>query len=465
MGKSRFGIIGLGTMGGNLLLNIAEKGFAGVGYDPDPKKRDLLLENAGTSDVSVSASLDEFLDLLDTPKTVIVMVPASQVTPVMEELAESLGEGDLIIDCGNSFFRDSESRVATLEKTGIGFLGVGVSGGEEGARHGASIMVGGKAENFAIASDLLSAAAAISDGEVCCARVGDGGAGHFVKMVHNGIEYALMQSIAEAYHFLRTVHHLSNIEVADLFQKWNGGILESFLLDISAGILRKVDSETGKNLVDLVSDVAGQKGTGMWTSVTAMEFGIPIPSIDSAVAMRQISARKELRMRLAERLSLGIPGNAPRDSKIEDVEALLTVSFISAFAQGFALIKNGSDEMEYGIDLKTVASIWKGGCIIRSSLLRTISEAFGKAPIHLFESEAIAKILGSNIDSARKVVSDAFSSGLPFLTCSASIGYVDALTTSELPLNLIQAQRDHFGSHTYKRNDREGDFHTDDWLV
>jgi 6-phosphogluconate dehydrogenase len=464
MRKSRFGIIGLGTMGANLLLNIAEKGFVGVGYDPDPKKRDLLVEAARSSDISVAGGLDEFLDALDTPKTVMVLVPAARVAGVVDDLAKLLEAGDLIIDCGNSFFRDTESRIETLEKLGIGFLGVGVSGGERGARHGASIMAGGKVGHFAIARDLLAAAAANSDGEVCCALVGDRGAGHFVKMVHNGIEYALMQSIAEAYHFLQEFHHLSNHEVADLFQEWNGGMLESFLLDISAGILRRIDRETGHDLVDLVSDMAGQKGTGMWTSVTAMQFGVPVPSIDSAVSMRQISARKELRKRLGERYSLGTSEDKTHISKIEDVEALLTVSFVSAFAQGFALIRNVSEERGYEIDLKTVASIWTGGCIIRASMLRTISEAFGKAPIHLFESEPVAKILSSNIIPARKVVSEAVSMGLPFLTCSASIGYLDAFSTSKLPLNLIQAQRDHFGSHTYKRNDREGDFHTDDWL-
>ena len=465
MRNSNFGIIGLGTMGRNLLLNIVEKGFVGTGYDPSADQRDALSNALSDLQVKVAESLEDFVMSLERPRKILILVPAAQVAPLFDDLVNNLESGDVVVDCGNSFFKDTERNNAIANERGIKFFGAGVSGGERGARNGASIMVGGDEADYHLIEEILVGASTKFGEENCCALVGPGGAGHFVKMIHNGIEYSLMQSIAEAYDLLRKGYGFTNREIADVFGSWNSGVLNSFLLEISAGILRKADAETGKDLVDLLSDVAGQKGTGMWTSTTAMEFGVPVPSIDSAVSMRQISSSKTLRVALGEKFGL-VHGNSSTEiPSIQDLEAMLLISFLSSFAQGFMFMKSVSDEKSYGIDLKTVASIWRGGCIIRAALLSKIMNAFeSTGSIHLFEDGAIGEMIGSNWQAARKVAGYAVSRGVPFVTTAASLGYLEAMSSPDLPTNLIQAQRDHFGAHTYRRKDREGIFHTEDWL-
>jgi 6-phosphogluconate dehydrogenase len=461
---SRFGVIGLGTMGRNLLLNIAEKGFHGVGYDPDVNQRVLLGNESLSETISIAADLASFVGRLERPRRILILVPASKVTEVIDSLIDLLEPGDIIVDCGNSFFKDSEARAQSLADRGIGFLGVGVSGGEYGARHGASVMIGGRTEHYETVKELLEGAAATIDDYKCCARMGDSGAGHFVKMVHNGIEYALMQSIADAYALLRDLCGLSNREAAEVFEEWNNGSLQSFLVEITAGILRKSDSETEYDLIDLVSDVAGQKGTGMWTSTTAMEFGVPIPSIDSAVAMRQISSQRDVRSRLVRKIASQRESIANPEQSVRDLESLLTVSFISAFAQGFSLIRKVSEEKSYSIDSRSVATVWKGGCIIRAAMLSQIVEAFEQKVEHLLEDSHLSSVLDSKVVGARSVLAQAIASGHPCMTLGASLGYVEAFRAERLSTNLIQAQRDHFGAHTYERVDREGKFHTEDWI-
>lgn len=464
MRKAEFGIIGLGTMGRNLLLNISEKGYVGVGYDPDSSQREALSNAKESSSVFVSPSLDAFVSCLESPRRILIMVPSSQVDAVIDSLMNIIAEGDLVIDCGNSYYKDTERRSASLADRGVGFIGAGVSGGEKGARTGASIMVGGTPEHYRMVEGILSGASAKIESESCCALLGGRGSGHFVKMVHNGIEYALMESIAEAYKVLRDFHGISNREVADIFERWNDGILGSFLLEISSAILRKKDESTGQDLIDLISDVAGQKGTGVWTSMTAMEFGVAIPSIDAAVSVRQISGLQSLRTELQSRiLEPGASGSGESHS-IDDLESLLIVCFLASFSQGFDLIKHVSKEMGYGIDAVEVARIWRGGCIIRSKMLSEIGSALKEKPAHLFESDGILSMVARNLIGARRAVSDTIKKGLPMMTSLATISYIDTLTTANLPTNLIQAQRDLFGAHTYERKDREGRFHTKDWI-
>jgi len=465
MRNSNFGIIGLGTMGRNLLLNIVEKGFVGTGYDPDADQRVALSHAASDLPVTVVDSLEDFVMSLERPRRILILVPAAQVAPLFDDLVNNLESGDVVVDCGNSFFKDTERNCTIAKERGIKFFGAGVSGGERGARNGASIMVGGDEADYHLVEEILVGASAKFGEENCCALVGPGGAGHFVKMIHNGIEYALMQSIAETYDLLRNVHGFSNQQIAELFISWNSGILRSFLVEISAGILRKKDDQTDKELVGLVSDVAGQKGTGMWTSTTAMEFGVPVPSIDAAVAMRQLSSRKNLRVALGNRFGSVQVESSSELPSAHDVEAMLMISFISSFAQGFELMKSVSADKGYRIDLKTVASIWRGGCIIRAKLLNEIVRAFGSGDsIHMFEDGPIGDLIASNLSAARKVAGCALTNGIPFMASAASLGYLEAISRAELPTNLIQAQRDHFGAHTYRRMDREGIFHTEDWL-
>lgn len=464
MRKAEFGIIGLGTMGRNLLLNISEKGYVGVGYDPDSNQREALSNGEESPSVFVSDSLDAFVSCLESPRRILIMVPSSQVDAVIDSLMNLIAENDLVIDCGNSYYKDTEKRFASLTDRGVGFIGAGVSGGEKGARTGASIMVGGDSEHYRIVEGMLSGASAKIESESCCALLGGRGSGHFVKMVHNGIEYALMESIAEVYQIFRDSHGLSNGEIADIFEQWNDGILGSFLLEISSAILRKKDESTGQDLIDLISDVAGQKGTGVWTSMTAMEFGVAIPSIDAAVSVRQISGLKSLRTDLQSKIGKAGESGPDESHSIDDLESLLIVGFLASFAQGFDLIKNVSKEMGYGIDTVEVARIWRGGCIIRAQMLSEIGLALKQKPAHLFESDGIMSLITSNLIGARRSVSDAMNKGIPMMTSLATISYIDALSSAELPTNLIQAQRDLFGAHTYARKDREGRFHTKDWI-
>jgi 6-phosphogluconate dehydrogenase len=461
-------MIGLGTMGRNFLLNVAEKGFSGVGYDLDESNRKLLLEEGSDFNLQTAENLAEFLEKLEIPRKIMILVPANVVDFVINDLLSLLDKGDIVIDGGNSHFPDTERREKLLMDNGFEFLGVGVSGGEEGARHGASIMIGGKAEIYQKVQNILEAASAKINGEPCAAHVGNSSAGHFVKMVHNGIEYGLMQLIAETYDLMKRGFGMSCDEMADVFGAWNKAELNSFLIEITETVLRKKDLETNKNLVEMILDTAGQKGTGKWTSQAAMDFGVPIPTIDSAVTMRQISAIK------AERTTAqGILGtssdeaNLSENVSVESLKNALLASFIITYAQGLALLKAASVEKNYEIDLTECAKIWRGGCIIRAALLEDIRKAFAKnseLSNLILDADFAEKLKNHSVDLL-KICVNAPKFNIPTMCFSASLNYFNAYRTERLPANLIQAQRDFFGAHTYQRIDKEGTFHTPDWDV
>jgi 6-phosphogluconate dehydrogenase len=470
MEKAQFGMVGLGTMGRNFLLNVAEKGISGVGYDLDATKRDLLISEAGGLEIVTAANITSLTAALETPRRVMLLVPAGPIVDsVIHDLIPKLDKGDMVIDGGNSHFSDTERREALLKEKGIEFLGVGVSGGEEGARHGASIMAGGSAIAYEHIRPIMEAAAAKVDGEPCAALVGHGSAGHFVKMVHNGIEYAMMQLIAESYDLLGRGLGMTASEIALVFGEWNRGELDSFLMEISAAALRKIDDKTGRPLVDVILDTAGQKGTGKWTSQAAMDLGVPVPTIDSAVAMRQISARKSERISVSGQLKQVIrrPGPAPDDPKhVAALEAGLHLGFLVSFAQGLSLLKEASAERGYDIDLRRVVTIWRGGCIIRARMLETIRAALegegnGVDPVG---NEIFLDAAGREVGNLSQVVQTGAEWGIPCMGFASVLNYVFSFASERLPANLIQAQRDLFGAHTYQRMDEPGTFHTEDWV-
>ena len=465
MEKAHFGMIGLGTMGRNFLLNIAEHGIGGVGYDLDEGKRKLLLDEGAGMPVDVGNDLADFIAKLETPRNIMMLVPAGRIVDsVINDLLPYLEKADLIIDGGNSHFTDTEKREADLSEKGIEFMGVGVSGGEEGARYGASIMPGGRKEFYDRIEPVLQAVSAKVNGEPCVAYMGSGSAGHFVKMVHNGIEYGLMQIIAETYDFMRRALRMDAAACSETFAEWNDGELNSFLIEITAEVLRKIDPDTGNPLVEMVLDEAAQKGTGKWTSQAAMDFGVPIPTIDSAVSMRQISAQKELRGEIAAIYPVPDQQNDSAVSLSSLKNALLN-SFIIIYAQGLALLQTASVEKKYGLNLSEIAKIWRGGCIIRSALLEEMRRAFDDKPdlANLMLDDDFAKTLKANREDWRLVIEEFANNRIPAMCFASSMNYFGAFRSEKLPANLIQAQRDFFGAHTYKRIDKEGIFHTSDW--
>ncbi len=465
MDKAHFGMIGLGTMGRNFLLNIGEHGISGIGYDLDAAKRQLLLNEGKGMPVGVGDTLEDFIAKLETPRNIMLLVPAGPIVDsVIAELLPHLGPNDLIIDGGNSHYTDTERRAADLSAKNVGFMGVGVSGGEEGARHGASIMPGGEREFYDRIEATLQAVSAKVDGEPCVDYMGAGSAGHFVKMVHNGIEYGLMQIIAETYDYLKRVLGMDNKGLAKTFAAWNEGELNSFLIEITATVLAKKDADTGNSLVDMILDTAGQKGTGKWTSQAAMDFGVPVPTIDSAVAMRQISARKELRRTLSVKFSKDLTKHHTSVGP-EDLYSALYASFILTYAQGMSLLQEASADKSFGLNLEAISKIWRGGCIIRSALLEEMRRAYGADPAlpTLLLDGTLATVLDTHIISLRKVVSAGNAHGIPMMCLASALNYFDAFRQPRLPANLIQAQRDYFGAHTYQRIDKAGTFHTADW--
>ncbi|MDM7922184.1 MAG: NADP-dependent phosphogluconate dehydrogenase, partial [Pyrinomonadaceae bacterium] len=455
MAEAKFGMIGLGTMGRNFLLNVAEQGFSTAGYDLDAAKRELLLAEGRGFEISVGDDLPSFRAQLERPRNIMLLVPAGPIVDaVIEQLIPMLEPGDLVIDGGNSHFTDTERREKYLNEKGFEFLGVGVSGGEEGARHGASIMIGGNPEVYERVRPIFEAASAKVGGEPCAAHVGKGSAGHFVKMVHNGIEYAMMQLIAEAYDLLKRSYGMSAAEIGGLFAEWNAAELNSFLMEISATVLQKRDAETGDPLVEMILDTAGQKGTGKWTSQAAMDLGVPIPSIDSAVTMRQISARKAERVAAAELLNIVMPLTVADELKkdsIEFVRAGLHLSFIISYAQGLSLLRAASDEKGYELDMVEIAKIWRGGCIIRAAMLEDIREAFAAEPAlaNILYSPKFRETVRLKQSLLKAFVHFAASTDVPCMAAAASLNYPKSLATDRLPANLIQAQRDYFGAHTY----------------
>jgi 6-phosphogluconate dehydrogenase len=461
------GMIGLGVMGRNLLLNMADHGFSVAGYDKDPIKVKALTNEAEKRDIHCTANLKDFISNLRVPRAIILLVPAgAPVDSVIDEISIHLQKGDLIIDSGNSYFKDTNLRTIRLEHKGILFMGMGISGGEEGARHGASIMPGGLIEAYNRVKPVLEAVAATVNGRPCIAYLGPLSAGHFVKMVHNGIEYGLMQLISETYALMKLVLGFSDDELKNIYSDWNNGELNGFLMEITSNIFGRVDEKTGKRLIDEILDIARQKGTGMWTSQSAMELQVPIPTIDMAVAMRDLSVFEE------ERESAGKIFQHPvttfaGDRKIFllQLHDALYLSMLTTYAQGFALLAAASNKYGYQLELGTVARIWRGGCIIRAAILEEIQAAFQakRDLMNLLLDPDLSEKIKKNLENLRQIVCQASMLGVAIPGIMASLGYIDAYRSSWLPANLIQAQRDYFGAHTYERVDAKGTYHTE-WL-
>lgn len=459
-------MIGLGTMGRNFLLNIAEHGISGVGFDLDAGKRELLLKEGEGMPVDVGVDLADFLSKLESPRNIMLLVPAGKIVDsVISDLVPHLDADDLIIDGGNSHFTDTERREAELSAKNIGFMGIGVSGGEEGARHGASIMPGGRRDFYDRIETTLQAVSAKVNGDPCVAYMGASSAGHFVKMVHNGIEYGLMQIIAETYDFMQRVLKMDYAAMSKTFAEWNDGELNSFLVEITADVLRKTDPETGNPLVSMILDTAGQKGTGKWTSQAAMDFGVPIPTIDSAVSMRQISSQKAIRELVADKFKISNLNSETRSATLDDLKRSLTSAFIITYAQGLALLQAASVEKNYGLNLAEIAKIWRGGCIIRSTLLEEMRVAYATDSklANLLLDDKFASALADNSAAFRLVIQSFVADGISSLCFASALSYFEAFRSRRLSANLIQAQRDFFGAHTYQRTDKEGTFHTSDW--
>jgi 6-phosphogluconate dehydrogenase len=462
--KFDYGMIGLGTMGRNLLLNMSDHGFAVAGFDRDLSKVEALENEGSEREIFGARTLAEFVASLEKPRVIMMLVPAGPIVDaVADEIKPLLSEGDLLVDCGNSHFTDTNVRVERLKKEGIHFVGIGVSGGESGARFGPSIMPGGDKEAYKRLAPMLEAVSAKVNGEPCVAWLGNGSAGHYVKMVHNGIEYALMQLISETYHLLKEGAQLSNDELHQVFHTWNQGPLQSFLIEITADVFAQKDDLTNNYLVDMILDAARQKGTGAWTSNDALEQQVPIPAIDTSVMMRYMSGLKAERTLAATRLK-GPAASAHLDKQalIDLMEKAFHFAMITTYAQGLALLKKASETYHFDLQLHQVASIWRGGCIIRAALLEDIRAAFAKdAQLpNLLLDESLAKIVDELQPSMRSAMQTAIGLGIPFAAYSASLVYFDAYRHERLPANLIQAQRDYFGAHTYERIDQPGTFHT-----
>jgi len=459
--KYDFGIMGLGTMGTALLLNMADNGNAVCGWNRDPVRAKKVADE-NPEKIGTFSDLGLFVSAIKRPRAILILVPAGGPTDgVLQGLHPYLDQGDFVIDGGNAHFKDTERRIVDMESFGFGFMGMGVSGGEEGARLGPSMMPGGTEAQWEHVRPILESVAAKYDSEPCVARMGDRSAGHYVKMVHNGIEYAVMQIIAETYDILHRAHGRSNSEIADIFEKWNEGDLQSFLVEITITVLREKDEKTGGELVDLISDKAKSKGTGKWTSQDAMDLGLPIPSIDAAVNAREVSGYKEDRI-AAEKIYGAPLLNDAKEITVEDLRQALHVAMILCYAQGLAQIRAANTEYKYGTDLPTVAKIWRAGCIIRSKELANIQAAYAKNAdlANLLLDADYAARLHDLIPGLRKVVVVASGAGVPIPSLAASLNYLDSYRTARLPANLIQGQRDLFGAHTYERTDMPGSFHT-----
>ena len=424
-----------------------------------------LRQEAENRDIRGAADIKEFIALLRKPRAVMMLVPAGPpVDSVINDLLAHLQPGDLIIDAGNSYFKDTDVRARNLAAKGIQFLGVGVSGGEEGARHGPSIMPGGPKEAYERVRPVLEAVAAKVNGDPCVTYLGPGSAGHFVKMVHNGIEYGVMQLIAETYDLMKRGLGLNDDELRDVYSKWNNGELNGYLMEITSHIFGKVDEKTGQRLIDEILDVAKQKGTGMWTSQSAMELQVPIPTIDLAVAMRDLSVFAKEREQASAIYQRSIRRfNSDRDTFLTQLSHALFAGMIIIYAQGLALLAVASDKYEYHLDLEAVARIWRGGCIIRAALLEDICAAFHARPDlpNLLLDPNLSRKVMEHQEDLRQVVCQAAESGVPAPGLMVSLGYLDAYRSAWLPANLIQAQRDYFGAHTYERIDAKGTFHTE----
>jgi 6-phosphogluconate dehydrogenase len=465
-GKFRLGMIGLGTMGRNLLLNLADHGFDVAGHDKDPNKITLLEKEGAGKNVKGFLSVKDLIESLEVPRVIILLVPAGKIVDaVINELHPLLSKGDIIIDAGNSHFTDTTERVIRLEKSGLHFFGMGISGGEEGARKGPSMMPGGDITAYTYLQPVFEAIAARVNGEPCVAYIGPGASGHFVKMVHNGIEYALMQLIADTYMVLKNYLQLNNEKIAMIFAKWNKGRLQSYLLEITATIFAYKNPD-GTYLVDEIKDEAKSKGTGKWTTQISTDLELPIHTIDLAVAMRDLSKYKSLREKTAI--------TYPPKNKLSSVDGEVWInklknayyfSMIIIYAQGMHLLSKASAVYAYNLKPDEISKIWRGGCIIRAALLENMYQAYRSNPQleHLLLDNDIRALIKSSVDSAREVVVKLTEEAISIPAYTSALSYFDAIRTGSMPSNLIQAQRDLFGAHTYELIGKEGVFHTD-WI-
>jgi len=465
---AQIGVVGLAVMGSNIARNFARHGYTVAVYNRSTEKTDAFMAEYGKDgDFIPSTTIKEFVASLERPRRALIMVQAGEATDaVIAQLADAMDKGDIIIDGGNSLFTDTIRREADMSARGLHFVGAGISGGEEGALNGPSIMPGGPAESYEPLGPLLESIAAHVDDVPCCTHIGPNGAGHFVKMVHNGIEYADMQVIGEAYHLLRYAAHMTPAEIAEVFREWNTGDLDSYLVEITAEVLSQVDAETGKPLIDVIVDQAGQKGTGRWTVKAALDLGIPTTGIGEAVFARALSGAADQRAATEGQLPTGDIADGVSDDErpefIEDVRRALYASKLVAYAQGFDEIKAGSEEYGWNIDPRDLATIWRDGCIIRAKFLNRIVDAYNTNPDveSLLLDPYFKNEMGDLINSWRRVVIAATQTGLPIPVFASSLSYYDSLRADRLPAALIQGQRDYFGAHTYQRVDKPGTFHT-----
>jgi 6-phosphogluconate dehydrogenase len=468
MNPSDIGLIGLAVMGENLVLNMESKGFSVSVYNRTTEVTEKFAANRGAGkNILATRSIEEFVGSLAKPRKMMIMVKAgAAVDAVIDQLLPYLDKGDVVIDGGNSLYSDTERREAALSAKGFNYLGIGVSGGEEGALKGPSLMPGGTKEAWDIVSPIYRKIAAQVDGEPCCRYMGPGGAGHYVKMVHNGIEYGDMQLICEAYAILRDVLGLNADELHEVFDTWNKGDLDSFLIEITANIFRRKDTETGKALVDIILDKAGQKGTGRWTLQSAIEQAVVISTINAAVEARVLSSMKEQRVRASKQLPAPqFKYDGDRRKLVDAVRDALYASKIISYAQGFTLFAAAGKHYNWTLNFGDIATIWRGGCIIRAKFLNRIKEAFDRSPQleNLMLDPFFSSLLEGNQANWRHAVAIAVQAGVAVPAFSASLAYFDSYRQERLPANLLQAQRDYFGAHTYERIDKPGSFHTE-WL-
>ena len=463
--KFDFGMIGLGVMGSNLLLNMADNGFAVIGYDTNAEKTSAL-ESSATKDTTVKGvnTLAEMISKLKTPRKLMMLVPAGNpVDSVINDLRPLLQKGDIIIDGGNSHYTDTLRRINELKDVGFHFMGIGISGGEEGARRGPSIMPGGDEEAYQEVAPILKAVAAKVNDQPCVAYLGKDAAGHYVKMVHNGIEYSIMQLISECYDLMHNGIQMSNEELHEVFKSWDSGEMKSFLLEITASIFSKKDDKTNNFLVDMILDKAGAKGTGKWTSQEGLDLPMPIPTIDVAVMMRNLSSLIDERKEAADLYKTSLKKmDIDKEEFVKLLHDALYFATIISYAQGLAMLTTASSELKMEIPLPEVVSVWRGGCIIRSALLDLFKDAYQNADLkNLLLNENIAKILREKEAALQKVVSLAAGNNYPVAGLMSALNYYNAYCRQYLPTNLIQAQRDFFGAHTYQRTDEAGTFHTE----
>ncbi|MCM3215459.1 NADP-dependent phosphogluconate dehydrogenase [Niallia taxi] len=468
MTKQQFGVIGLAVMGKNLAMNIESRGYTVSVFNRSKEKTEEMLQETEGKNIFGTYTMEEFVQSLEVPRKIMLMVKAGPATDAtIEQLKPLLDKGDIVIDGGNTFFVDTQRRNKELSELGIHFIGTGVSGGEEGALKGPSIMPGGQKEAYELVAPIFQDISAKVNDEPCTTYIGPDGAGHYVKMVHNGIEYGDMQLICEAYFIMKHVLGLEAQELHEVFADWNKGELDSYLIEITADIFTKVDEETGKPLVDLILDTAGQKGTGKWTSQSALDLGVPLPMITESVFARFISAMKDERTKASKVLS-GPEIKAFTGDKaayIESVRKALYLSKIVSYAQGFAQMRAASEEYNWDLNYGEIAMIFRGGCIIRAQFLQKIKDAYDRDPElkNLLLDPYFSDITEQYQSALREVISGAVLNGIPVPSFAAALAYFDSYRTETLPANLLQAQRDYFGAHTYQRTDKEGVFHTN-WM-